>query len=124
MADGGATLVLTDNTWRQTDQTFVITANTVLEFDYESTVTGEVQGIGLDEDGNLSTGDRIFKLYGTQGWGFSDFNTYAGGGPVHYRIPVGQYYTGNAMRLVFANDDDAGVGSDSRFSNVRVFDSL
>ena len=33
---------------------------------------------------------------------------------------IGQYYTGDAMNLVFANDDDAGVGSNSRFSNVKI----
>lgn len=26
-------------------------------------------------------------------------------------IPVGQFYTGNAMRLVFVNDKDAGAGT-------------
>ena len=48
--DAGATLVLTDNTWRVTDQTFDITADTILEFDFESTAEGEVQAIGFDED--------------------------------------------------------------------------
>ena len=122
MADAGATLVLTDNTWRQTDQTFVITTNTVLEFDFQSNVQGEVHGIGFDEDADGFNADRIFKLYGTQSWGITDFETYAGGGQVHYQIPIGLYYTGSTMRLVFANDLDVGSGSDSRFSNVRIFE--
>ena len=122
VADSGTTLVLTDNTWRQTDQTFNITATTMLEFDFQSTVQGEVQGIGFDEDEEPFNGDRIFRLYGTQNWGIADFATYSGG-VVHYQIPVGQYYTGTAMRLVFTNDNDAGAGNDSRFSNVRVFES-
>ncbi len=120
LKDAGATLVLTNNIWRVTDQTFNITANTILEFDFESTAEGEVQGIGFDEDNSFENADRIFKLYGTQIWGIADFDTYSGGGRTHYHIPVGQYYTGNAMNLVFANDDDAGVGSNSRFSNVRI----
>jgi mono/diheme cytochrome c family protein len=121
VADGGATLVLANNTWRQTDQTFNVTPNTVIEFDFQSDVQGEVQGIGFDEDADTFNADRIFKLYGTQNWGILDFNTYPGdGSQVHYIIPVGQYYTGIAMRLVFANDDDSGVGSTSRYSNVRI----
>ncbi len=122
VADIGATLALTDNTWRQTDQTFNITTATVLEFDFQSTAQGEVQGIGFDEDSDCCNDVRIFRLYGTQVWGNSDFATYSGGGQVHYQIPVGQYYTGNGMHLVFANDNDAGAGNDSRFSNVRVYE--
>ena len=92
VADSGTTLVLTDNTWRQTDQTFTITATTMLEFDFQSTVQGEVQGIGFDEDEEPFNDVRIFHLYGTQNWnlGNSDFAGYSGG-VVHYQIPVGQY---------------------------------
>jgi hypothetical protein len=124
VADGGATLVETDNTWRQTDQTFVITANTILEFDFQSNAQGEIHGIGFDEDNSLNA-IRIFQLYGTQNWarGNHDFDTYSGG-LAHYQIPVGQYYQGGAMRLVFANDNDAGSGNDSRFSNVRIFEGV
>ncbi len=123
MADAGTTLVLTDNTWRQTNQTYNLTATTVLEFDFQSTVQGEVHGIGFDDDNNLDTGNRIFKLYGTQTWGILDFDNYAGVGSTRYRIPVGQYYTGSAMKLVFTNDNDAASGNDSRFSYVRIFES-
>ena len=44
------------------------------------------------------------------------------GGLTHYVIPIGLYYTGSAMNLVLVNDYDAGsgIGSDGRFSNVRV----
>ena len=122
--DGGATIVLDDNTWRRTTQTFEITAGTVLEFDFESTTEAEIQGIGFD-DTNSITADRVFKLFGTQDFSpfIVDFETYTIGGVVHYQIPVGQYYTGSAMHLVLVNDDDAGAGSNSRFSNVRVFES-
>lgn len=121
VADAGATLVLTNNTWRRTDQTFNITADTILEFDYESATEGEIQGIGFDENDDCCDNTaRVFKLYGTQNWGITDFDTYTGAGQAHYQIPVGQHYTGSAMSLVFANDDDASSGNDSRFSNVRI----
>ena len=103
--DGGATIVLSDNTWRRTVQTFDISAGTVLEFDFEAIGEAEVMGIGFDSN-NAITADRVFKLFGSQGasWDIEDFETYTGSGVTHYRIPVGQYYTGAAMNLVFLND--------------------
>jgi len=122
--DGGDTILLEDNTWRRTTQTFAITANTVLELDFSSAVQGEIHGIGFDEDDTLSNDVRIFQLHGTQNWSGSnhDFDNYDGSGSfTTYQIPVGQYYTGT-MFLVVVNDFDAGSGNDSRFRNVRVFE--
>ena len=119
--DDGETLALTDNTWRRTNTTYTVTANTVVEFEFSSSSQGEIHGIGLDEDDGLSS-NRIFKVHGTQNWGLGDFDTYSGTDFVTYRIPVGQYYTGAAMRLVFVNDFDAGSGNTSRFRNVRLYE--
>ncbi|MEM6793626.1 MAG: trypsin-like peptidase domain-containing protein [Acidobacteriota bacterium] len=121
VTDGGDTLVLSNNTWRRTTQTFDVTPNTVVEFDFSSTSQGEIHGIGLDEDNVLSS-DRIFKVHGTQTYGFTDFDNYAGG-TRSYSIPVGQFFTGNDMFLVLVNDNDAGSGNNSFFTNVRVFES-
>ena len=123
--DGGDTLLLEDNTWRRTSQTFNITANTVIEVEFSSAVQGEIHGIGFDENDTLTDAVRIFQLHGTQTWTSAnqDFNNYAGGGGfVTYTIPVGQYYTGSAMFLVLVNDNDAGSGNDSRFRNVRIYE--
>jgi len=123
--DGGDTLLLADNTWRRTTQSFTITTNTVLELEFSSAVQGEIQGIGFDEDDTLTNDVRIFQLHGTQNWGSAnhDFDNYAGGGTfTTYTIPVGQYYTGT-MFLVLVNDNDAGSGNDSRFRNVRVYEN-
>ncbi|MEM9598221.1 MAG: reprolysin-like metallopeptidase, partial [Acidobacteriota bacterium] len=119
--DGGDTLLLQDNTWRRTTQTFSVTANTVVEFDFRSTSQGEIHGIGLDEDNVLSS-DRIFKVHGTQNYGITNFDNYSGG-TQSYSIPVGQFYTGASMSLVLVNDNDAGSGNDSYFTNVRVFEA-
>jgi hypothetical protein len=88
-------------------------------------VQGEIHGIGFDENDTLADNVRIFQLHGTQNWTSAnhDFDNYAGGGGfVTYIIPVGQYYTGAAMYLVVANDNDAGSGNDSRFRNVRIYE--
>ncbi|MEM8996402.1 MAG: serine protease, partial [Acidobacteriota bacterium] len=121
---GGDAIQLSANTWRRTTSstTFTVTANTVIEFDFSSSAQGEIHGIGFDADNTLSS-DRIFKVHGTQNWGITDFDNYAGG-TASYSIPVGAYFTGSNMRLVLVNDKDAGtLNNTSTFSNVRVFES-
>ena len=40
-----------------------------------------------------------------------------------YRIPVGEFFTGEFEYLVFANDHDVpGADAESVFSNVRIFE--
>ncbi|MEM1178755.1 MAG: M36 family metallopeptidase, partial [Acidobacteriota bacterium] len=124
VSNGGDTITLTANTWRRTTSstTFNVTANTVVEFDFSSTSQGEIHGLGFDEDNGLSS-NRIFKVHGTQNWGITDFDNYTSG-TVSYSIPVGQFYTGNNMRLVLVNDKDSGtLNNNSIFTNVRVFES-
>ncbi|MEM6793160.1 MAG: extracellular metalloproteinase [Acidobacteriota bacterium] len=122
VSNGGDTITLNANTWRRTTQTFTVTANTVIEFEFSSTSQGEIHGIGFDEDNAISS-DRVFRLYGTQNWGIADFANYSGG-TVSYSIPVGQFYTGSNMFLVLVNDKDAGaLTNNSTFTNVRVFES-
>ncbi|MEW7292444.1 glycosyl hydrolase [Aquimarina sp. 2304DJ70-9] len=119
--DAGFTAALTDNTWRRTNTKYTITANTVLEFEFQSTSQGEIHGIGFDSNESLSS-SQIFQLYGTQNWGNRDFD-YTAGGYVSFSIPVGDYYTGNEMYLVLVNDFDSGSGNTSSFRNVRIFES-
>lgn len=126
--DEGATLLIEGNNWVQTDSTYNITANTVIAFDFYSTTEGEIQGIGFDEDDDLTNDKRIFQLFGSQIWSNaiqvspkytnSDLGTW-----VHYSIPVGQYYTGNNMYLVLVNDHDLlPRDANSRFSNIVISD--
>ena len=39
-----------------------------LEFQFQSDQQGEIHGIVLDEDDELSNTPRIFQLFGTQAW--------------------------------------------------------
>ena len=122
--DGGDTLRLVGNTWKRLQLPHTVTANTVLEFDFESNVEGEVHAVGLDTNNSLNTADAFFQLGGTQSWwAYQDFNNYAtGSGVKHYVIPVGQYFTGSSSNLVFANDDDASAVAESLFSNIRIYE--
>jgi hypothetical protein len=123
--NGGATLLLSNNTWRSTVQTFNITPQTVVEFDFESTSQAERTGIGFAVNDTIEA-NRMFKVYGTQSvsWDIKTFHNYTGG-VKHYTIPVGQYYTGTAMNMVFFNDYDVGngLGTNGRFSNVRIINA-
>ncbi len=120
---GGARLQITGNHWKKIDLAYTVTADTILEFDYQSGTEGEIQGIGLDDEGGSTLNPEwFFQLYGTQRWGRQDFHDYEEWAPgvVHYVIPVGEFFTGAMSCLVFASDDDANVGAVSAFSNVRV----
>ena len=119
----GSTYFLQGNRWRRSSTKFQITPSTILEFEFSSSAQGEIHGIGFDENDTLSS-SRIFKLHGTQNWGVSNFDNYSGSGAwVTYTIPVGLFYTGNAMFLVLVNDKDSGPATNtSRFRNVKVFE--
>lgn len=114
----GCTISLLGNIWRASDDTFTITPESVLTFDFSSNQEGEIHGIGFDEDNTAST-NRIFQLSGSQNWGIQDFD-YSGGTQT-YSIAVGQYYTGTGMKLILVNDQDSGSQTNTTIiSNVKL----
>lgn len=119
---GGSELRIDDNAWKSINFPYVVTANTVIEFEFRSTDQGEIHGIGFESDNSISS-NRIFKVHGTQNWGYMNYDNYSGSSWKSYSIPVGQFYTGSFSKLVFVADDDwSGNGlGESRFKNVRVF---
>ncbi len=122
--DAGATLHLVGNRWKAIDLPYNVTTDTVLEFDFKSTRQGEIHGIGLDNDLTPSP-DRVFQLYGTQGYGLDAFKNYSGSAPgwKHYAIPVGRFFQGPAAYLTFVMDNDVNNSSaDAFFKNVRVYE--
>lgn len=123
--DGGNTLHLTGNGWKKIDFPYSITPKTILEFDFKSPVQGEIQGIGFDNDNSISR-DQNFQLYGTQNWGISDFKDYSAGNWQHYRIPVGQFYTGFMNYLTFVHDHDRITNrpAESFFKNIKVHEEV
>jgi RHS repeat-associated protein len=122
--DNGLTLHLIGNAWKKLALPYSITPSTILEFDFKSSVQGDIHAIGLDTDNTPST-YISFKLYGTENYGITDFNAYAAQAPgwVHYRIPVGQYYNGDMLYLFFINDHDIpSPAASSYFSNIRIYE--
>ncbi len=121
--DGGTTLRIVGNGWKKIDFPYTVTANTILEFDFQSTKEGDVHGIGFDNDDDINNIVKIFKLHGKQSWGIYAFNNYAGESPRHYTIPVGQYYTGNMLYMCFTNDHDVvNPTAESVFKNIKIYE--
>ena len=114
--------ICSGNSWKQLNVPYDVTPDTVIEFDFQSNVEGEIQAIGFDTNGVLNTSDHFFQLFGAQAWwGNQDYHDYSvGQGLRHYVIPIGQYFTGSFSRLVLANDDDAGISADSLFSSIQI----
>lgn len=123
--DGDYTLIsptelqLENNTWKYMDLNYTITTNTILEFEFKSTSQGEIHGIGLDNNNEINS-EYIFQVYGTQDWGIKNYFNYSGSNWKKYSIPVGSYYSGDANRLAFVNDNDNGTGNTSYFRNIVI----
>ncbi len=122
-SDDGTTIELNDNAWKAIVVDYEITPYTVIEFDFKSTQIGEIHGVGFDNNTSISSG-LTFKLYGTQNWGNSTFNTYSGSGEYeHFVIPVGEFYTGQAEYFFFVSDHDAAPqNGNSFFANLKIYE--
>lgn len=103
----GCTIELNGNIWRATEETFTLTPNSVLTFNFSANGTGEIHGIGLSQS-NSASENRTFNLIGSQNYGIDDFR-YDGSGTDTFSIPVGQYFTGSGYRLILINDKDSGT---------------
>lgn len=120
--DGGATLYIANNAWKSIPLNYTITANTVIEFDFQSTLQGEIHGIGFDTDDAISS-NLTFKVHGTQNWGITTYDNYSGSGWTTYTIPVGSSYTGASNRLFFVADHDGSPqNGNSYFRNVKIYE--
>lgn len=117
----GNTLIITGNRWRSTTSTYTVTPDTVLEFEFMSNAQGEIHAIGLQQD-NVISPTRLFQLYGTQAYATTSQGIYVTPAQYHvFQIPVGQYYTGENLRVVFVNDKDSGTKNNtSYYKNLRL----
>lgn len=113
------TVLVEDNTWRALLLDYDVTANTVVDFEFQSTSQGEIHGIAFASNAT-ATSSQTFKVHGTQNWGITNYDNYSGSTWVSYSIPVGTFYTGSFDRFVFVNDNDAGSGNNSYFRNIII----
>lgn len=110
--------------WRRLVLNYTVTADTVLVFDYRSTLEPEISSIGFDNDMNFGNDNDRFYLYGTQTSGISysaplgDYDYSGSGGWEHIEIPIGLYFTGAYTHMAFVHDDDALPYGDASFRNI------
>ena len=103
------------NLWKKIQVDYTVTANTVLSFDYMSTLEPEISAIGFDND-DAEDPNAAFKIYGDQNWGRTNYEDYDGSGEwMHFEIDVGSFYTGTFSHIFIMNDDDGG-GTDGNGS--------
>lgn len=121
--DAGRGAYLANNAWKAIPLTYDITSETVMTFEFRSTIEGEIHGIGFDDDLGISP-DFTFRLHGTQSWGNGSFDNYSGDGSWQsYTIPVGDFLSGRSAYLFFVADHDIGNrNGNSFFRNVEIFE--
>ena len=123
---GGSEIVIDGNIWRRLAVNYTITPDTVLEFEYSSSLIPEIAAIGFDNDNVFNNSVDRFFLYGTQATGLTysaprPTYQYTGGGAAQsYSIPVGTFFTGTFSHLTFINDDDAGLAGNSTYTNITL----
>lgn len=120
------TASLTGNNWKKFPINYNVTANTVLEFTVEASDTGEIIGVGLDENNDMLDNKRVFQVGGSQSWGdgYPITPTYiANSGAATYSIDVGSYYSGAMVYLVLAADDDNNASTSVTFSDIRIYEA-
>lgn len=124
VSGNGSALSMLGNNWALFEGPFDISADTVFEFSFSSSIIGELQGFGFDSDKTFHSTDdyrlgtnRFFQLAGSQMFGIQDYNNYATPGDAKvYTVEVGKYVTGMFKYIVFMNDQDAkGEVSQSSF---------
>lgn len=117
----GNTLILTGNRWRASANTYNVSTDTVLEFEFMSNSEGEVHAIGLQPTLAVSP-NNLFQLYGNQAYGMTSQGTYGMPGQYQtFQIPIGDYYTGENLRVIFVNDKDtAGKTNNSYYRNIKL----
>ena len=132
--NGGVELQLTGNAWKKVifDEPITVTEHTVMSFDFSSARLAELQGIGLDNDEDVTNeGTALFQVAGTDSafpnltTDFADYPfTGSLGDVVRYEIPLGRYVTGEFAFLTFFNDHDlAPQDGTGTFSNIELFEN-
>ncbi|SEB79285.1 type I secretion C-terminal target domain (VC_A0849 subclass) [Maribacter dokdonensis] len=124
ISDDALTVTFDTDTWQHMLHDYTVTADTILEFDFRSTSEGGIHAIGVDTDVYFGAGDLQFFLSGTSNSTLfnRDLEEYDGAGAdVHYVVRLGDYVTGEIDFITFINSSN---GSDSTYSNLRLYDTV
>lgn len=117
-------LILSGNFWKRKAFNYTITPNTILAFDYRTTLQGDFSTIGFDNDTSYPNDNNRIYLSGTQASGLTfavpqATHAYSGGGAyVHYEIPIGTYFTGTFSHITFIQDDDSAPFGNASYRDI------
>ncbi|WP_448213967.1 PEP-CTERM sorting domain-containing protein [Colwellia sp. MEBiC06753] len=96
--------------------------NFILSFDFRASGTPEIAGIQFSNSKKeWETG--AFNLFGSQDWGFDDFQYTRIGGWQNFEINLDEFINANVSYITFINDCDNASGCDSantRFRNLTI----
>ncbi len=122
--DNGATLYMTGNAWKAIEVNYTVTPNTVLQFDFRSTVPGEIHEVSFGDGLDFNLAQRLFLYFNQQGVGNNyNIQTYTGSGNWEaFTIPIGSFFTGTFQYMVLTADDDANAVADSYFRNMVIYE--
>jgi len=98
--NGGTALNIKGSVWTSINYSYTITENTILEFDFDSTVEGEAHAIGFDDDNNYSK-NFAFQLAGDRAVGFTNFQK--------DDVTTNQYFGSLHKRGIIENQNDVDV---------------
>ena len=121
----GLTMVQESQSWQQVLGDFTVTEDTYLSFDFSSEVEGEIHAI------MFTNGETVSRTTTIQVSGIHrglaniyDYNDYeTGSGTRSYDIALGEHFTGEFDRLIFLTDDDSGLGGNSTWSDVVLYEA-
>ncbi len=123
--NGGTELSLSGNIWKKMALNYIVTEETIIKFDFKSTIQGELQGFVLETDNNYSTGSNIIQIYGQDNWNYFD-RTYSYNGSGEWQsfsIRASDYLTGHVSALAFINDHDGGAkNGNSSYRNFTIYE--
>jgi hypothetical protein len=119
--ENGKGVHLKANAWKKILGNYVVTANTVVEFEFKSNLAPEIVGIGFDNDEEISA-NFSFQVGGYQRWGIQNYRSFNNLSTWQkISIPVGKFYTGTFSRFVFICDEDKfSPPGEALYRNVRI----
>ncbi|UUO08089.1 hypothetical protein M4951_07160 [Blastopirellula sp. J2-11] len=127
-------ITIEGNAWKKINlpEDIVITENTILQFEFNAEILGEIHAIGFSNDPLNITPEQTFRIAGSQDWGINATNNDRllvdhdndPATPNVFQIPVGQFFTGSFDFLTIVNDDDVDASVKSTFSNIRLFEAI
>jgi len=109
------------NAWKKISSNFIITPNTIVDFEFRSNLAPEIIGIGFDNDEEISA-NLSFQVGGYQRWGIQNYRSFnALSTWQKVSIPVGKFFTGTFSKFIFICDEDKfNPPGDAMFRNIRI----